>query len=320
MKDATTTRRGFLAGSWAAAIPFGIPWLGASALAQAKPEPGVDHLTASQDGRQISVRLGNTLVAGYRSEPSQKYPYVFPFAGPLSGVSLTTETSEPYPHHHSIFFACDRVNGGNYWQGPVGLGQIVSKGPKLGRVTERAAEILDQCEWRKPGQAAVMTDTRKITVQLVDVRRRWIDVEIRWTAVTDVTVEKTNHSLFAVRAAPDLIPKAGGKLENSFGKIGEKATFGQPAAWCTYYNKRAGVPGDGIEGIALLYHPANPWKNCLWFTRDYGFISPSPFNFIDKPWRLAAGKSVELRYRVVAYAGTPRDADLESIYKTWIRT
>jgi hypothetical protein len=314
-----TTRRDFLTGSLAAAIPFVMPRLAARALARDKPETAPGKLAASQDGRQISVRLGNTLVAGYRAEPSQKYPYVYPFAGPLSGVSLTTETSEPYPHHQSIFFACDRVNGGNYWQGPVGLGQIVSKGPKLGHVTERTAEVFDECEWHKPGQAAVMTDTRRIILRVVDGPMRWIDFEIRWTAVTDITVEKTNHSLFAVRAAPDLIPKAGGKLENSLGKIGEKATFGQPADWCSYYNKRAGVPGDGTEGIALFYHPANPWKNCPWFTRDYGFISPSPFNFMDKPWRLGAGKSVDLRYRVVAYAGTPKTADLASIYKAWLR-
>jgi len=313
------TRRNFLKGSLAAAIPFGMSWLGVGAAAQVMAEPGVDKLTASQDGRKISVRLGSALVAGYRAEPAQKYPYVFPFAGPLSGASLTTETSEPYPHHHSIFFACDRVNGGNYWQGPVELGQIVSKGPKLGQVTDRTAEILDQCEWRKPGQAAVMTDTRKITLYVVDGRRRWIDAEIRWTAVTDVTIEKTNHSLFAVRAAPDLVPKAGGKLENSFGKIGEKATFGQPAGWCTYYNRRAGIPDDGIEGIALFNHPMNPWKECPWFTRDYGFISPSPFNFMGKPWQLAAGKSIDLRYRVVAYAGMPTAAGLEWIYKAWIR-
>lgn len=319
MTDPTPTRRRFLKASLAAAIPLGTPWLGVCAAAETAPQAGVEKLTASQDGRQIAIRLGKTLIAGYRAEPTQKYPYVFPFAGPLSGTSLTTETSEPYPHHHSIFFACDRVSGGNYWQGPNEVGQIVSKGPKLGQVTDQSVEILDECEWRKPGQSPVMTDTRKFTIHVVDGRRRWIDAELRWTAVTDVTIEKTNHSLFSVRAAPDLTPKAGGKLENSFGKMGEKATFGEPAGWCTYYNKRPGVPGDGIEGIALLNHPTNPWKDCRWFTRDYGFISPTPFNFLDKPWKLAAGKSVDLRYRVVAYAGTPTDADLEWIYKAWIR-
>jgi hypothetical protein len=320
MMNPAATRRNFLTGSLAAAIPLGIPWVAATAVAQIKPEPGSEKLTAYQDGLQIWVRWANILVTSYRAHPNQKYPYLYPLAGPVSGLSLTAETSTPYPHHRSVFFACDRVNGGNYWQGPVDLGQIVSKGPKLAQVTPQSAEILDACEWRKPGQTPVMTDRRKITVHVVDSRLRWIDTEIQWTAIQDVTIEKTNHALFSVRAAADLIPWAGGKLENSLGKFGEKGTFGQPAGWCTFYNKRAGMPNDVVEGVALFNHPLNPWKECPWFTRDYGFISPSPFNFADKPWQLAAGKSVQLRYRVVAYAGTPTATGLEGLYKAWIRT
>ncbi len=319
MNRPVPTRRDFLK-SALAAVPLGAAWAGPSAVAQIKPEPGADKLTAYQGGPQIWIRWANSLVTSYRAHPSQKYPYLYPFAGPISGISLTAETCVPYPHHRSVFFACDRVNGGNYWQGPIQLGQIVSRGPKLGPVTPQSAEILDTCEWRKPGQESVMTDQRKITVNIVSNQLRWIDAEIQWTAVQDVTIEKTNHALFSVRAAADLIPWAGGKLENSFGKFGEKATFGQPAVWCTYYNKRAGIPSEVVEGVALFHHPLNPWKDCPWFTRDYGFISPSPFNFLEKPWQLAAGKSVQLRFRVVAYAGTPRDAELEGIYEAWVRT
>ena len=39
-------------------------------------------------------------------------------------------------------------------------------------------------------------------------------------------------------------------------------------------------------------HPQSPWAPCPWFTQDYGFISPMPFNWIEKPWQLAAGQSV----------------------------
>ncbi len=313
------SRRDFLKGSLLVAVPLGVPLGACAGAAPIKPEPGADKLTAYQDGPHIWIRWANHLLTSYRAHPTQKYPYLYPFAGPVTGLSVTTETSVPYPHHRSVLLACDRVNGGNYWQGPVDQGQIVSQGPKLGQVTPDSAEILDECQWRKPGQQPVMSDRRKLTVHVADPRLRWLDAEITWTAVEDVTVNKTNHSLFSVRAAPDLIPWAGGTLENSNGKSGEKETFGQPADWCTYYNKRPGTAGDVVEGVALFHHPENPWKDCPWFTRDYGFISPSPFNFMDKPWQLPAGKSVQLRYRVVAYAGTPRDADLEAIFKAWAR-
>jgi hypothetical protein len=294
-----------VASSWASA-----------AHAQIKAEPGADKLTAYQDGPQVWVRWANALVTSYRAHATQKYPYLYPLAGPKSGLSLTTETSVPFPHHRSMLFACDHVNGGNYWQDPVPAGQIVSVGLKLGRHAPESAEILDRCEWRKPGSPTVMTDQRKITVRVVGPALRLIDAEIEWTAVQDVTVQKTNHSLFSIRAAADITPWAGGTLVNSEGQSGEKATFGKPAAWCCYFGKRAG-PADVVEGIALLDHPKNPFAPTPWFTRDYGFISPTPFNFIDKPWQLAAGNSVRLRYRVVLFAGAPKEIGLEKIYRDW---
>ena len=287
-----------------------------AALAQIKPVPGADKLTAYQDGPQVWVRWANALLTSYRAHATQKYPYLYPLAGPKTGLSLTTETSVPYPHHRSMLFACDRVNGGNYWQDAVPAGQIVSVGLKLGNVTPESAEVLDRCEWRKPGQPVVMTDRRKITVRVVSLVLRTIDAEIEWTAVQDVTIQKTNHSLFSIRAAADITPWGGGTLVNSAGQSGEKATFGKPAAWCCCFGKRAGTSG-AIEGIALFDHPKNPWAPTPWFTRDYGFISPTPFNFIDAPWQLAAGKSVQLRYRVALFVGDPKEAGLDRIYRDW---
>jgi hypothetical protein len=75
-----------------------------------------------------------------------------------------------------------------------------------------------------------------------------------------------------------------------------------------------------VEGIALMDHPDNPWAPCPWFTRDYGHLSPSPFGFLDRPWRLDRGQSIRLRYRVVLHGGTPDDADLDGVYDRWIST
>ncbi len=77
------------------------------------------------------------------------------------------------------------------------------------------------------------------------------------------------------------------------------------------------MPGSVVEGIALFDHPANPWPKCPWFTRDYGFISPTPFNFQEDSWELAAGKSVNLRYRVVLHGGSPKEIDLAAVFRRW---
>jgi len=319
--DNNLPRRDFLKLSLAAAAaPIGAHLAASAATAQPRPVPGADKLTVYQveaGNPHIWVRWANRLLTSYRAHRSQKYPYMYPVAGPVSGLSLTTETSLPYPHHRSLLFACDRVNGGNYWQTGLKAGQILSTGPRLGQITPESAEIFDQCEWKKPGGPVVCKDERKITITVAGPPLWFIDWEIKWIAVQDVTVTKANHSLFAIRAAEDITPWGGGTLINSEGQSGEKATFGKQAAWCGYHGKRQNVPGNVVEGIAIFDHPKNPWAPCPWFTRDYGFISPTPFNFIKKPWQLPAGESALLRYRVVLHAGDHKDANLDEIHKAW---
>jgi hypothetical protein len=314
-------RRGFLKYSLAAAAaPMGVPRDASATDGQPRPVPGAEKLTVYQvepGNPQIWVRWANCVLTSYRAHHSQKYPYMYPLSGPLSGLSLTSETALPWPHHRSLMFACDRVNGGNYWQEGLRLGQILSTGPRPGKLTSEAVEIFDSCEWKKPGGPVVCKDQRKITVTVAGERLRFIDWEIRWIAVEDLTVAKTNHSLFAIRAAEDISPWGGGTLINSQGQSGERATFGRPAAWCGYHGRRRTIPGGVVEGIAILDHPQNPWSPCPWFTRDYGFISPTPLNFIQQPWHLPAGKSVLLRYRVVLHAGDHKDAGLDAIHKAW---
>lgn len=292
-------------------------WNGAAIAAAAPAADEGQGLTTYELGPQIWVRWNNRPLTCYRAHRSQKYPYLYPLSGPASGLSLTDETTLPYPHHRSLLFGCDRVNGGNYWQEGYDRGQIFSSGPKVGKSTSGSVEILDDCEWRRPGAPMPMRDRRKITISVPDERLRFIDWEIVWEAVENVHIEKTNHSLFSMRAALDITPKGGGNLVNAEGGTGEKGTFGKKSAWCGFYGRRAGQAGGVVEGIAIMDHPKNPWSPCAWFTRDYGFASPTPFNFLEKGWDLAAGKSVTLRYRVVLHTGTPSETKLDEIYRQW---
>jgi hypothetical protein len=286
--------------------------------AQRQPPPGAEELTAYQVGPHIWLRWNNAPLTSYRAHPKQKYPYFYPVAGPLTGLSVTAETALPWPHHRSLFFSCDRLNGGNYWQEDLDRGQIISTGPRLGAVTKSSAVILDECEWAVPGQPVQMTDRREFAVTIVGPRLRLIDAQIEWTAVKDVTVQRTNHALYSVRAAIDLSPWGGGTLVSSEGGVGESETFGKPARWCAFHGRRIQARGEPVEGIALMDHPSNPWNPCPWFTRDYGMFSPMPFNWIEKPWQLAAGKSVRLRYRVALFAGTAEEAGIEGLYNDWV--
>lgn len=266
---------------------------------------------------QVVVTVDGHLFTCYKFSREQKYPYFWPVNGPASGQSITTETSEPYPHHHSLFFGCDRVNGGNYWQESNERGQIVSQGPKLVESSGDRIVIADECLWQQPGSQPILRDRRDIVVVAPDDDSRFIDFTITLEPLTDIRILKTNHSLFAARVVPELSVHAGGILVNAEGGSGEKGTFGVASPWCDYSGTRDGV----VEGLAIMQHPQNRWYPAKWFTRDYGFFSPTPMYWLaGDQLDLPQGEKLTLRYRVVVHAGDARQAKIASLFEAYERT
>jgi hypothetical protein len=284
-----------------------------SALAKAAA-PVVPHMSALRLDDRILVRVDDRVFTTYRFGAGQKYPYFYPVNGPLSGVSVTTESSLPWPHHRSLFFGCDKVNGGNYWQEGNEEGQIVSRGATIANAGPDRIEIADVCDWRKPGAAPILTDRREIRIEAPSPSLRLIRFRVALEAQTEIRIERTNHSLFAARVAPELSAEKGGVLLNSAGATGEKGTFGAAAPWCDVSGTRFGLR----EGIAILESPRNRWYPSKWFTRDYGFFSPTPFNWLDDAGlRLAPGEKMELEYEVVVHAGDSAEAGVASLFAAW---
>jgi hypothetical protein len=271
-------------------------------------------LSADRFDDRIVVRVDDRTFTCYRFGAGQKYPYFYPVNGPLSGVSVTTESSLPWPHHRSLFFGCDKVNGGNYWQEGNEQGQIVSRGPTVVHAGPDRVEIADECEWRRPGAPPVLVDRREIRIEAPSPRLRTIAFRVALVPQVDVRIERTNHSLFAARVAPELSAQAGGVLRNTAGQTGEKGTFGVPSPWCDVSGTRFGLR----EGIAILDGPRNRWHPSRWFTRDYGFFSPTPLEWLDEAGlRLAAGEALELEYLVAVHAGDAEEAGIASLFATW---
>ncbi|UCG58230.1 MAG: PmoA family protein [Phycisphaerales bacterium] len=263
---------------------------------------------------RVVVSVDGKLFTCYKFAGSQKYPYFWPVNGPASGESITTETSEPYPHHHSLFFGCDRVNGGNYWQESNERGQIVSSGPKIIKGSGDRVVFSDTCLWRKPGDEPIIRDLRRIVVTAPSEDLRLIDFQISLEPLTDILILKTNHALFSARVVSELSVKSGGTLINAEGKTAEKGTWGVASPWCDYSGTRAGV----TEGIAILQHPGNRWFPSKWFTRDYGFFSPTPMYWLDGDrLQLPKGQILTLRYRVVVHAGDTETAKIADIFRQY---
>lgn len=271
-------------------------------------------VTARLEKDQVVVTIDGNVFTCYKFSHSQKYPYFWPVNGPVSGQSITTETSEPYPHHHSLFFGCDRVNGGNYWQDVNERGQILSQGPVISNTGNTSVTLSDRCLWKQPGKEPVIEDKRTIVISAPSEQIRIIDFKITTIPLVDIEILKTNHSLFSARVVPELSVKSGGTLINAEGNKSEKGTWGIASPWCDY----SGTRGNVTEGIAILQHPKNRWFPSKWFTRDYGFFSPTPMYWLEgDKLHLATNETLTLQYRVVVHTGDTQEADIAELFEQY---
>lgn len=258
-------------------------------------------ITAVKTGSKINVTIGNKYFTSYIFSADEKYPFFYPLNGPVSGSSVTSMRNAVYPHHTSLFFGCDMVNGGNYWQEGLERGRIISVNAEILKQGGDTVVITDECIWSRPGAVSPVKDTRTYTITSPSETVSQIDVEIKMESLIDVTVRKTNHSLFSARMAADLAVTNGGTMINAEGVKGEKETFGKGSPWIDFYGKR----GNAVEGLAIMQHPSNPWYPSPWFTRDYGFISPTPMYWPENGTDtfLKKGTVLTLRYRVLIHSG-----------------
>jgi hypothetical protein len=272
-------------------------------------------IVATQTGNRIDVTINNRFFTSYFFSDNEKYPFLFPVNGPATGSSVTSMRNGEYPHHSSLFFGCDRVNGGNYWQEGLERGRIVSSGAVIAEQDSLHVIITDECIWKRPDAPSPIKDKRKITITAPSDGLYCIDFEIKLEMLMDVTIEKTNHSLFSVRMDPDLSVKYGGTMVNEAGDSGEKGTFGKPSPWMDYFGKR----GDIIEGLAILQHPGNPDFPAPWFTRDYGFFSPTILYWPsdDIATHLNKGDIITLRYKVLVHKGDTKTADIAGEFEKY---
>jgi len=272
-------------------------------------------VTAVKIGPRIDVSINNRFFTSYLFSPDEKYPFFFPVNGPATGGSVTSMRNSDYPHHSSLFFGCDRVNGGNYWQEGLERGRIISTGAVVAEQGGERVVILDECIWKRPDAPAPVKDSRKITITAPTKELYQLDFDITMEMLMDVTIEKTNHSLFSGRMDPDLSVKNGGVMINAEGALNEKGTFGAASPWIDFYGKRGAV----TEGMAIFQHPSNPWYPSPWFTRDYGFFSPTPMYWPadDKATRLKKGETLTLRYRVLVHAGDHQTANIAGLFEKY---
>lgn len=246
------SRRNFLRYPLAFGASLGVASLlqrRAWAVDYTKPVPEAKGLTAYLNGSNILIRNNNMPLTAYRTGSSLKYPYFCPVSGPVSGISLTSESALPYPHHRGLWLGCEPVNGGDYWgDNSTDRGQIRSDNLSLGNTTKKSAVINNRCTWIRKDAASPLKDERIFTITVLNERIWTLDCGLKIIALEDISIKKAKHSFVAIRAASDISPSYGGILMNSEGGVGAKGTYGKEARWCGYHGTRGLRGKRGLTG------------------------------------------------------------------------
>ena len=191
-------------------------------------------LTAVKVGSKINVTIDGKYFTSYICSPDEKYPFFYPVNGPLSGGSVTSMRNGEYPHHSSLFFGCDQVNGGNYWQEGLERGRIISVNAEIMKEGGDSVVISDECIWIRPGALSPVKDSRKFTITSPSAAVRLIDAEITMEMLMDVTIKKTNHSTFQCPHGCRSFRQNGGTMVNAEGRVARRLLSAKvPPGWIT---------------------------------------------------------------------------------------
>ena len=315
---------------WSKLLPIAFIWsvlmLQTSTLAEVTIEPSARGAVVKIDGELFTEYL--TRAGG---SPAM-WPVIGPTGKPMTrsypvGPKVDGDTTD-HPHHQSLWFTHDQVNGADFWKANVNAPAGISdrnrdNGPHIAHrefveITSRGptARIVTRNDWMN-GEQRICEDERKIAFGARRNGDRWIDFTITINAADgDVSFGDTKEGTFAVRVADTmrLEAKLGGRIENSERQV-DDAAWGMPARWVDYTGP---IDGETV-GLAIFCHPTSFRPTPRWHVRGYGLFAANPFGERDFPSSKRArqgpatvkrGDSLTFRYRVLLHRGATKDADL----------
>jgi Methane oxygenase PmoA len=316
-------------------------------------------VTAERSKRGVVIKIDGELFTEYLTQAGQS-PAMWPIIGPTGkpmtrsypvGPPVKGETDD-HPHHQSVWFTHDQVNGADFWKanvnsatpasravpGPVDSTARHHTGPHIAHREFKKVEslgdtarIITRNDWMN-GDKRICQDKRTIVFGTRSNKDRWFDFTITITASDgEVSFGDTKEGTFAVRVADTMRvdAKLGGRIVNSEGQENEDA-WGVPAKWVDYTGPAddvAGVSDPGhkqIVGIAILSHPKSFRPVPRWHVRTYGLFAANPFGERDFPkpeladqgaYTIKQGDTLTLRYRVLLHRGATETANIAAAFE-----
>jgi hypothetical protein len=227
-------------------------------------------VTAEKSERGVVVKIDGELFTEYLTKAGQA-PAMWPLIGPTGALMTRSwpvapapngvKETDDHPHHQSVWFTHDKVNGVDFWKANVKAGSTeqgarspspelrapssklpASPGPHIAhrefveiKNEGATARLITRNDWMN-GDKRICEDKRIIVFGTRLNKDRWIDFTITIKASDgDVTFGDTKEGTFAVRVADPMRvdAKLGGRIVNSDGLVDE-AAWGIPAKWVDY--------------------------------------------------------------------------------------
>lgn len=295
--------------------------------------------------KKVSITIGGKPFTDFIYTDTVEKPFLYPVYA-ADGQTITRgfpwnpQPNDPtdHPHHIGLWFNYEKVNGLDFWNNSYAI--PAEKKKQYGWI--RTQKILET----ENGQNGKLVYLADWTDQLKNIllqekttyifsagnNTRVIDRITELTAVQNVSFPDAKDGMLGLRVTHELeLPvketkeykddkgnitkitatkdaSATGNYLTSEGKQGD-AAWGTRGNWCMMYGKK----GNDTISILIIDHPLNPGYPTYWHARNYGLFAANPlgqkifsegkenFNF-----KLAKGKSVTFRYRVVITSGKER--------------
>jgi hypothetical protein len=303
--------------------------------------PAAEPVTLVRHGNEVEISIGGRPFTTYHFDSTQAKPYFQPLRE-ATGVIVTRDfpvgdvVPEEHrrdrslePHQRPMYFAHGDINGFNFWaeeafsrfygQQALPFGRTVFR--ELTEIKSgRDAGVLRAAFDLEAGGSAIGRETQEFTFG-GDASSRTIDCVFTLQANHGpLTINDTKEGTFAIRVAPELNSPPG-RMVNSRGGQGEPEIWGKPAEWVNY----DGTIGGRTVGIAIFDSPRNFRHPTTWHARAYGLFSVNPFGLRaftgdakqDGSYKIPAGESLTLRYRVVIHTGDSQQARVADAYREY---
>lgn len=256
-------------------------------------------------------------------------PYLWPIIDE-GGRNLTRRPAAPgnpegfdHIHHRSCWIAHGDINGVDDWSEEEGHGYQVHKefkeivsGLVFGKIKARNY-------WTDKEKKKILEEERTIKIYNL-LSPRIIDFEINFQATEkDVKFGDTKEGgILSVRVNPTINADKNGVIENAYGGIYEKETWGKRAHWCDY----SGPIKEKEVGLSIFDHPLNFRYPTYWHVRNYGLMTANPFAlsyYYNDPHRdgsyiLPKGKNLIFRYRLFVHNGDAKEGEVKEAYHNYI--